>query len=149
MAKSFLKKKYISISTPRNSCKVNLPTFPTYSLHCAYQHIWYPCRKISLKRVSQITHHFRSRALLPDAQALCGLSKHQAVSKRGSGCLLPLPLLGVSLNPSPELGSSSSPPSLALLRRKQRRLTKFRSPYTAPQSHSLDVSAQPWLLAQT
>lgn len=103
MAKSLLKKKYSSISTPRNSRNVNLSAFAIYCLHCAYQHICYPCTKISLKRVSQITYHIRSRALLPDAQALCGLSKHQAVSKRGSGCLLPLPLLGVSPNPSPGL----------------------------------------------
>lgn len=119
MAKSLLKKKYSLISTSRNSRDLNLSAFPTYSPHCAYQQICCPCTKISLKRVSQISSVTRSHTILgpePCSWMLRNCVAYQSIRlcvKRGSGCLLPLPLLGVSPKPSAELGSSSSPSSPA------------------------------------
>lgn len=89
--------------------------------------------------------HLGSRALLLDAHTFLVLSKHQAAPE----AVLSVPATrchssGTSPKTSPALGSRQpSSISNALLKRKRHRLTKFRSPYTAPQSRSPGGSAQP------
>lgn len=102
MAKSLLKKKCSSISTPRNSRNVNLSAFPIYSLHRAYQHICYPCTKISLKRMSQtslVTWAHIVSGPEPCSPMLGHCVVYHSIRlclKGGSGCVLALTLLGVS-----------------------------------------------------
>lgn len=142
MAKSLLKKKYSSISTLRNSRNVDLsapPLQPTPTAYlCLSAYLLSLPKNLLKKGVSNlindlVTHWFGPRALLPDAQSLCGLPKHQAVSEEG---------LRLSAAPgTPRCVPKTQPsawlrqPSLmgkALQRRKRRRLSEFRSPYAAP-----------------
>lgn len=142
MAKSLVKKKYSSISTLRNSRNVDLSAPPVQPTPIAYlclsAYLLSLPKNLLKKGVSNlindlVTYWFRPRALLPDAQSLCGLPKHQAVSEEG---------LRLSAAPgTPRCVPKTQPsawlrqPSLigkVLQRRKRRRLSEFRSPYAAP-----------------
>lgn len=158
MAEALLKKKRkilprdaIQLAAPETSA-MQVCLLSAFTAHPVLVSIHYPRTKITLKRVSQISSatrshrcHLGSRAPLLDAHTLPVLSKHQAALEA---------MLSVTAThshssntapkTSPALGSRQpSSISDAFLKRKRCRLTKFRSPYTAPQSRSPGGSEQP------
>lgn len=139
------------ISIPRNFHKASLSAFPIYSPPRACQHTHYPCTKKPPwkgcpKSHQQLGHTDVIWAPEPHSLMLiCCLSKHQAAPE----AVLSMPATPChSSSTSPKTSQVLGPGqrssiSNAFLKRKRRRLTKFRSPYTAPRSCSRGGSAQP------
>ena len=135
-----------SMGIPRNFHNASLSPFPICSPPCVCQHTL-SFHKNHLKEGDPNQWLAHTDVWVPEPRSLtftCCLFyqsirlhlKRWPTTHRRSSSTFP--------ETSPALGSGQpSSISSAFLKRKQRRLTKFRSPYTAPRSRSLSSSTQP------